>query len=171
MGRHGQAAVHSAPRVWGGQLSRLGSDRSTVFETDRVMVPVHQPAHWALGLVDVENRRLVYYDSLGSSEHANKFHRVMRRWLEYEWTDKAEFREQERPLNLDGWEDVDAHNGTSQGIPQQKNDCDCGFFMLKFARSLFKGEDKFTFSPDPDEFAKFRLKVKTEVSQGELWMR
>lgn len=36
-----------------------------IFQLDYYIVPVHRPAHWCLAVINMKNKRIDYYDSLG----------------------------------------------------------------------------------------------------------
>jgi sentrin-specific protease 1 len=40
-----------------------------IFQLDYYIVPVHRPAHWCLAVLDMKNKRIDYFDSLGTAPH------------------------------------------------------------------------------------------------------
>ena len=38
-----------------------------LFSYDKVMVPIHLSVHWTCAVLDLREKRLIYYDSLGSA--------------------------------------------------------------------------------------------------------
>ena len=98
-----------------------------LFSYRRVFVPVHVHGnHWCLGCLNVEARRIEYYDSLGGSN--DTFFHTMRQYLSDEW---AAHHPQQPPLQLSDWT-----THCPKHIPRQDNGSDCGVFTLKFADYL-----------------------------------
>mmetsp|Transcript_28015 Transcript_28015/g.80640 ORF Transcript_28015/g.80640 Transcript_28015/m.80640 type:complete len:704 (+) Transcript_28015:44-2155(+) len=108
-----------------------------VFELDYVIVPINEGypttgmgymgTHWALGVVDIKNKRIRVLDSLGGGgtnwrkEENEKFYEFILQYLKDEHRDKLK-----KPM-------PDAHLWAKQSetnLPQQTNGCDCGVFML-----------------------------------------
>jgi hypothetical protein len=46
------------------RLAAAGQASASVLDCDRIVLPVHQGVHWVCAVVDLQRRRLVYYDSL-----------------------------------------------------------------------------------------------------------
>lgn len=47
------------------RLTEVGQDSLCLLECDRLIMPVHcGETHWACAMVDLQNRRLCYFDSL-----------------------------------------------------------------------------------------------------------
>lgn len=94
-----------------------------VLDCDLAVMPVHQGMHWCLAVLDLRARTVTYYDSLFGEDHdcvAN-----LARWLDDEAADKG--RKPLSPL-VRNWPRL-----YPKDIPQQKNGCDCGVFMLMYA--------------------------------------
>ena len=106
---------------WGGKVP--GKD---IFKLDKIIVPCNcSNMHWTCLCVYVQERRIVYYDSMnGSGRH---FLNGMMRYIEDEHAAKMG-----GPLpNKDDWvleED--------SSCPQQRNGCDCGVFTCMAAECL-----------------------------------
>lgn len=47
------------------KLKLAGQASPTVLDCDRVIVPVHLPAHWTCAVIDLQRQELCYYDSMG----------------------------------------------------------------------------------------------------------
>lgn len=48
-----------------GRLKAAGQSRTSILDCDRIIVPVNQSnMHWVCAVIDLENERLEYYDSL-----------------------------------------------------------------------------------------------------------
>uniref|UniRef100_A0A915D0T6 Ubiquitin-like protease family profile domain-containing protein n=1 Tax=Ditylenchus dipsaci TaxID=166011 RepID=A0A915D0T6_9BILA len=88
-----------------------------VFDYEMLFLPVHTPGHWSLVMVDLENGKLLYFDSLHSdgTKHLN----LLKDFL-------AEFAEER------GYATVDPSHWLClcpKDIPKQKNSFDCGVFV------------------------------------------
>ena len=98
-----------------------------LFSYRRVFVPVHVHGnHWCLGCVDMEARRIEYYDSLGGSN--DQYFTTMTHYLADEH--KAHHPTLP-PLQPSEW----THH-CPKHIPKQDNGSDCGVFTVKFADYL-----------------------------------
>lgn len=92
---------------------------------DKVVVPVHVGGnHWCLGVINMRERRLEYFDSLGGRNP--NFLKHMRRFVEDEV--KQYHPERLAELKLDEWQEL--HH---TDVPHQNNGSDCGVFTIKFA--------------------------------------
>jgi len=85
----------------------------------KVFIPVHLGAHWCLAIINMDNRNILYYDSVGTTNR--NCTKCLRKYLRDEASTKSV------KLNLDEWEDK------FLGAPQQTNGYDCGMFMLCYA--------------------------------------
>jgi sentrin-specific protease 1 len=97
-----------------------------LFSYSRVFIPVHVHGnHWCLGCVNVTDRRLEYFDSLGGNNPI--FFSTLRSYL----ADEFRSRHPDSQLDFDSWTDF-----CPKQIPRQDNGSDCGVFTLKFADYL-----------------------------------
>lgn len=101
--------------------------RIDLFAMDRVVVPIHLGNHWCLAVINLQDRRFEYYDSLGSSNR--ECLQRLRRYLQDEARDKKKIE-----LDLADWGDHQPKD-----IPLQKNGYDCGVFACKFAECIASG--------------------------------
>ena len=46
------------------RLASSGQASECILDCDRIVVPVHQGMHWVCAVVDLQHKKLVYYDSL-----------------------------------------------------------------------------------------------------------
>ena len=96
-----------------------------LFSFEKILVPIHLGAHWALAVINVAARRIEYYDSMcgGSDDVIER----LRKYLIDECKNKKSSGVS--PEEIDNWV-VYAPKET----PKQKNTTDCGVFVLEFAR-------------------------------------
>lgn len=96
---------------------------TSIFELDKVILPVHLGNHWTCAVVNLRDQALEYYDSLG---HVNRgVIQALARWLEDEHQDK---RSEPAPSHLKAteWKVI----ANPPGTPQQQNGVDCGVFAI-----------------------------------------
>ena len=94
-----------------------------VFSKDLIIVPIHQPGHWTLAVINVKQQRFEYYDSLRGPP--GLVFENLRRWLKDESLDKKG-----KSFDTTGWTEVVWKQGQT---PQQRNGWDCGMFMIRTA--------------------------------------
>ncbi|OQV20328.1 Sentrin-specific protease [Hypsibius exemplaris] len=129
-----------------------------IFGFDMIIVPVHMHSHWCLAVISLKEKNIKYYDSLG---HDNlQCFALLRGYLEEESKDKkkTDFR-----LDWEEWNFVSVAN--EECLPQQRNMCDCGVFMLKFADFISRGK-ALTFSQDNMPY--FRRRIVVEILKQKL---
>ncbi|KAK9064504.1 hypothetical protein SSX86_015886 [Deinandra increscens subsp. villosa] len=133
-------------------------------------------SHWSLVIICLPNKDdelgivLLHLDSLGLHDSMTLFDNI-KRFLKEEW---CYLRESESPVNLpipnEIWENLDSRvNHRTVMVPQQKNDYDCGLFVLfymerfiKEAPERFKKKDLSMFSRRwfrPQEASNLRVKI------------
>jgi len=129
---------------------RRWTRRVDIFEKDRILFPINlNNSHWALAMIDLENRTVEYFDSLGFPHR--KILDDLLRWLCDESEDKKK-----KELDVDSYEII-VHE---KRIPQQSNSDDCGVFMCKFADYLSRG---LVPSFDSSSMNYFRCRMAHEV--------
>ncbi|XP_072474826.1 sentrin-specific protease 5 isoform X3 [Notamacropus eugenii] len=89
-----------------------------LFKKSLLLIPIHLEVHWSLITVTLSNRIISFYDSQGI--HFKFCVENIRKYL------LTEAREKNRPEFLQGWQ-----TAVTKCIPQQKNDSDCGVFVLQ----------------------------------------
>ena len=115
-----------------------------VLRCEKIYVPVHQAVHWVLVEIDVREKRISYFDSLlGESAVTVK---NLKRWIVDEAKNKLD-----EDWDPDEWEEC-----YPKKIPLQKNGCDCGVFMIKFAEYLSSGAE-LAFSQNHMDYFRARL--------------
>jgi sentrin-specific protease 1 len=97
-----------------------------IFDFDRVVVPIHEGAHWSCAVINIENRSFDLYDSLRSEKKNRPCLEALARWLEDESLDKHGVE-----INLSEWKYT-----YHKDIPQQTNAHDCGVFAILFAGTV-----------------------------------
>ena len=119
-----------------------------VLKCDRIYVPIHQSVHWVLAEIDVKNKRISYYDSLlGESEVAVKH---LKSWIIDEAKNKLD----------ETWDPDEWIEDYPKNIPLQKNGCDCGVFMIKYADYL-SSDAELAFSQKHMEY--FRKRMVSDI--------
>lgn len=96
-----------------------------VSDLDKIILPVHVGHnHWCCAIVNIRERQLEYYDSLGGTNPTCL--QYLRRYVEDEV--RAHRPEKLAAMDVASWREINV-----KGIPQQNNGSDCGVFTLKFA--------------------------------------
>ncbi|TRZ23491.1 hypothetical protein HGM15179_003646 [Zosterops borbonicus] len=94
-----------------------------IFEHDIILVPIHLRTHWTLLVVDLREKTIKYFDSLGQKgDHICK---TILKYLEEESRERRNIE-----LTASEWT---LHSMGTEEIPQQNNGSDCGVFVCKFA--------------------------------------
>ncbi|XP_067085899.1 sentrin-specific protease 5 [Osmerus mordax] len=94
-----------------------------LFSKRLLLIPIHLEIHWSLITVDMTNQHINYYDSQGIV-FKHTVDNIMRYIL-------SEAKEKKQAVFQKGWKMI-----INKGIPQQKNDSDCGVFVLEYCRCL-----------------------------------
>jgi Ulp1 family protease len=104
-----------------------------IFSKDLIFIPINQSYHWVLGVIDMRNKKILVYDSLGGNhDHTLS---LLLEYLEQEHMDKKKL-----PFDTSGWT-----TEAPKDIPRQGNMSDCGAFTCTFAERLSRSES-FNFS-------------------------
>ncbi|KAI3824898.1 hypothetical protein L1987_06371 [Smallanthus sonchifolius] len=147
-----------------------------IFEKAYILLPIHENAHWSLVIICLPNKEdelgpiLLHLDSLGLHNSMSLFDNIIR-FLKEEW---SHLRKSKSPVNLpvlsEIWENLDhTVDYRKVTVPQQKNDYDCGLFVLFYmerfineAPERFNKKDLSMFSRQwfrPREASKLRGKI------------
>ncbi|XP_056277732.1 sentrin-specific protease 5-like [Pseudoliparis swirei] len=94
-----------------------------LFSKSLLLVPIHLEVHWCLVTADIHKKKICLYDSQG-----NALQKVARNILKYLMT---EAKEKKQTGFESGWA-----VSYDEIIPQQKNENDCGVFVLEYCRCL-----------------------------------
>lgn len=133
------------------QVERWTKNEVVMKKYKKIIVPInHDKNHWALAVMDTENKRVVYYDSL-YGRRSRQYKRVtsnLIRWIGDDTKQKVKDLHEDDRISTDSeeWETWFGYN--DEGCPQQENGNDCGVFVCMFAlhvihdsRMWFKQED------------------------------
>ncbi|XP_073531109.1 sentrin-specific protease 5 [Phyllobates terribilis] len=123
-----------------------------LFKKTLLLIPIHLQVHWALVAVNIPNKTISFYDSQGL--HL-KF--CTENILKYLMT---EAKEKNHPEFLQCWQTT-----VKKCIPQQKNDFDCGVFLLQYCKCLAQ-EKPFQFSQD--DMPRIRKMIYKELCERRL---
>lgn len=96
----------------------------SLLDCERVVIPLHKGNHWVLGVVDLREKRVSYYDSLKGVDRTCM--RNLITWIVDEAKEKRQLQ----------WDASEWSTDAPQDIPPQLNGCDCGVFTLKYADFL-----------------------------------
>uniref|UniRef100_UPI0037E753B6 sentrin-specific protease 5-like n=1 Tax=Semicossyphus pulcher TaxID=241346 RepID=UPI0037E753B6 len=125
-----QQKVHFFNSFFHKQLVAKGYDgvkrwtkKVDLFSKWLLLIPIHLEIHWSLITVTMATKTISYYDSQGIVfRHTTD--NIMKYLL-------SEAREKNQTAFQKGWKIT-----IIKGIPQQKNDSDCGVFVLEYCRCL-----------------------------------
>lgn len=117
-----------------------------------VLIPIHLEIHWSLVTVSMAHKTISYYDSQGIVfRHTTE--NIMKYLL-------AEAKEKKQTGFQKGWKIT-----IIKGIPQQKNDSDCGVFVLEYCRCL-SVKQPFRFSQE--DMPRIRKRIYKELCDCRL---
>ncbi|XP_052446613.1 sentrin-specific protease 5 [Carassius gibelio] len=102
---------------------RRWTKKVDLFSKTLILIPLHLEIHWSLITVDVSKQSINFYDSQGIL-----FKFAVDNILKYIL---AEAKEKKQAVFQKGWKMV-----VNRSIPQQKNDNDCGVFLLEYCKCL-----------------------------------
>ncbi|KAF4098047.1 sentrin-specific protease 5 [Onychostoma macrolepis] len=102
---------------------RRWTKKVDLFSKTLILIPLHLEIHWSLITVDVSKQSINFYDSQGIL-----FKFAVDNILKYIL---AEAKEKKQAVFQKGWKMV-----VNRTIPQQKNDNDCGAFVLEYCKCL-----------------------------------
>lgn len=138
-----------------------------IFRFNYVFMPVGNPVHWTLIVIDMRKKLISYYDSMGGGQaNAGGYHhrRNVLKYLkdEYERKTSSQFPTE--------WESNLKNDNVSQWtmnaqVPQQNNGYDCGIYICLFAEYISR-QCSFDFSQRNIPY--FRKRIMYEVLQCKL---
>ncbi|XP_067935111.1 uncharacterized protein [Watersipora subatra] len=124
-----------------------------IFSKDLILIPVHLGMHWCLACINLKDKSIQYFDSMGGKNQSCLD--ALRRYLQDERIDKKK-------------EKFDTSNWVLESvrdIPQQMNGSDCGVFTCKYAEYLSRNA-RFTFSQAHMPY--FRKRMVYEILKKKL---
>uniref|UniRef100_A0A096MAL9 Ubiquitin-like protease family profile domain-containing protein n=1 Tax=Poecilia formosa TaxID=48698 RepID=A0A096MAL9_POEFO len=122
--------IHFLLELYHHQLVAKGYDgvkrwtkKVDLFSKWLLLIPIHLEIHWSLIAITMATKTISYYDSQGIV-----FRHTTNNIMKYL---QSEAREKKQAAFQKGWKIA-----IIKGIPQQKNDSDCGVFVLEYCRRL-----------------------------------
>ncbi|XP_063296814.1 sentrin-specific protease 5 [Pelobates fuscus] len=122
------------------------------FKKTMLLIPIHLEVHWSLITVNIPDKIISFYDSQGI--HFKFCVENIRKYL------LTEAKEKNHPEFLQGWQ-----TAVTKCIPQQKNDSDCGVFVLQYCKCLAL-EQPFQFSQE--DMPRVRKRIYKELCECRL---
>jgi len=136
--------VHYFSSFFWAKLTKEGYERGrlakwtkkvNLFSKDVILIPInHSNAHWTAAAINLRQKRIESYDSMGMARHV--VFTNLRKYLDAEHRDKKK-----EPFDFTGWEDI-----APEDAPQQDNGWDCGVFTCHFLEALSRGVERFAFA-------------------------
>ncbi|NWR70175.1 SENP5 protease, partial [Centropus unirufus] len=123
-----------------------------LFKKTLLLIPIHLEVHWSLITVNIPSRIVSFYDSQGI--HFKFCVENIQKYL------LTEAKEKNHPEFLQGWQ-----TAVTKCIPQQKNDSDCGVFVLQYCKCLAL-DQPFQFSQE--DMPRVRKRIYKELCERQL---
>ena len=117
------------------RVARWTRKYTDLFGYDKILIPINQPSHWVLVVVNFVTKTVGYYDSLyGEDPTCTEY---ILRWLGDEWADKYKSNPKYKDCNprTSKWAIE-----YPKDIPRQRNGYDCGVFTCKNAECLSRSD-------------------------------
>lgn len=125
-------------------------NRIDIFKHEIVIIPVHENGdHWCLAIIDMRDKTIKYFDSLGGENNAVLS--ALETFLA---------KESNNTLDLSIW-----RKDNVPDYPQQENEYDCGVFTCMAAEFLSRNQP-IVFKQENMQY--FRKKMILEICQGYL---
>ncbi|KAI3986046.1 hypothetical protein MKX01_039128 [Papaver californicum] len=99
----------------------------SLFECDKIFVPIHQKIHWCLAVINKNEEKFQYLDSLKGVD-TDVLENLARYFVE-EVKDKSA-----KNIDVSSWKREYVKN-----LPEQENGWDCGMFMIKYSDFYSRG--------------------------------
>lgn len=125
-----------------------------VFSLDKVLFPLNLGNHWTMACVNMQLKRIEYYDSLGGV--SKSCIDALRRWVADEWKDK---KPDQPPIDTSSWPMF-----TPKKIPWQRNGYDCGVFAIMFGDYLSQGKP---FDFEQDDMPAIRANITWQILKNQ----
>uniref|UniRef100_A0A0E0MPE9 Ubiquitin-like protease family profile domain-containing protein n=1 Tax=Oryza punctata TaxID=4537 RepID=A0A0E0MPE9_ORYPU len=122
-----------------------------IYHTSYIILPIHGTAHWSLIIICIPSKEsnsgpiILHLDSLELHSSAKIFDTVGR-YLEAEWCHLRKNPPPDISISETIWDDLPSNIQKEKvQVPQQKNEYDCGIFMLYYIeRFIRKAPERFT---------------------------
>lgn len=132
-----------------------------IFEKAYILLPIHEHYHWSLIIICLPNKEddsgpiILHLDSLGFHASGGIFRNV-KRFLIKEWTYLCKTNvSPDLPIADKIWKNLDRRiDDKTITVPQQKNDYDCGIFVLFFMERFIQEAPKRLRRKDLDMFGR-----------------
>ena len=119
-----------------------------IFSFKKILVPVYTPSHWSCIGVDLEEKRISYFDSLRRENQVWLFSYLFckfsnNRCLQEFLTSLLSYLDTEYKIKKDS--DLNLRDWTlthPKDIPVQSNCSDCGIFAIKYAQYFARGRSR-----------------------------
>ncbi|KAL5759799.1 hypothetical protein ACOSP7_018309 [Xanthoceras sorbifolium] len=153
-----------------------------IFQKAYVLIPIHEDLHWSLVIISIPNKEeesgpiILHLDSLGLHSSKSVFDNI-RSFLKEEWNYlNEEVSPSDLPIADRIWKHLRRRIDEKViTVPQQKNDYDCGLFVLFFmerfieeAPERLKKEDLAMFGKRwfrPEEASGLRVKIRNLLKE------
>lgn len=116
-----------------------------------------QPDHWGLAVVNFCASQILYYDSIRSVKHQEKYGALVRSGLD----NLKMFIKQEHLRRKNSSMCTDLQIEYVTNTPQQTNDTDCGMFLLWFATNA--ASNSFDMWADTRLISNFREQIQRVI--------
>ncbi|EEE53572.1 hypothetical protein OsJ_36804 [Oryza sativa Japonica Group] len=122
-----------------------------IYHTSYIILPIHGTAHWSLIIICFPSKEsnsgpiILHLDSLELHSSAKIFDTV-RRYLEAEWCHLRKNPPPDISISETIWDDLPSNIQKEKvQVPQQKNEYDCGIFMLYYIERFIRlAPERFT---------------------------
>lgn len=132
---------------------RRWTNNVDIFAHDVILIPIHKGIHWCLAIINLKNKTIKYYDSMGKPN--NDALRVLTIYLRQESLDKKK-----REFDLSNWTCENVSD-----IPLQQNSSDCGVFSCMYAEFITRNRP-IIFNQQCMKY--FRFKMIYEIGTGQI---
>ncbi|KAK6931074.1 Ulp1 protease family, C-terminal catalytic domain [Dillenia turbinata] len=135
-----------------------------IFKMAYILLPIHESIHWSLAIICIPDKedesgpRILHLDSLGLHDSRSVFDNI-KSFLREEWYCLNQEGPSDLPIAKRIWKNLPRRIDEEKvPVPQQKNDSDCGLFVLYFMERFL-------------EEAPERLKKKDLAMFGKNWFK
>ncbi|CAH1434020.1 unnamed protein product [Lactuca virosa] len=153
-----------------------------IFNKPYILLPIHDKVHWSLGIICFPTKKnelgpiVLHLDSLGLHDSKSIFNNI-KRFVKEEWRYLKNSEENiNLPITDEIWENLDSRMDDRRiSVPQQRNEYDCGLFVLyymerfiKEAPERFKEKDLSMFGKQwfmPQEASNLRRRISNLLVQ------